>query len=83
MLACRYTHCIYKSGRLFTAGKADQPKYHVVAPSLPGYGFSSAPVDPGFGLEQMAATLNELMIQLGYSKYVAQGEALTEAKPRP
>ena len=35
--------------------------------------FSSAPVDPGFGLEQMAATLNDLMIQLGYSKYVAQG----------
>ncbi|KAK9843307.1 hypothetical protein WJX74_010106 [Apatococcus lobatus] len=55
------------------ASRPGQPKYHIVAPSLPGYGFSSAPADPGFGLEQMAATLNKLMVQLGYSKYVAQG----------
>ena len=57
------------------ADQPGQPKYHIVAPSLPGYGFSSAPVDPGFGLEQMADTLNMLMIQLGYSRYVAQGSA--------
>ncbi|KAK9856796.1 hypothetical protein WJX84_005225 [Apatococcus fuscideae] len=55
------------------ANRPGQPNYHIVAPSLPGYGFSSSPVDPGFGLEQMADTLNELMVQLGYSKYVAQG----------
>lgn len=58
---------------LCAADRPGQPKYHIVAPSLPGYGFSSAPIDPGFGLEQMAATLNKLMVQLGYSKYVAQG----------
>jgi pimeloyl-ACP methyl ester carboxylesterase len=46
--------------------------YHVVAPSLPGFGFSSYPKGP-FNLGQIAATLNKLMIALGYNKYVAQG----------
>ncbi|KAI9014024.1 putative hydrolase [Hyaloraphidium curvatum] len=47
--------------------------YHVVVPSLPGYGFSSAPKVKGFGIRQMAKTLNELMVGLGYTKYVSQG----------
>ncbi len=47
--------------------------FHVVAPSLPGYGFSSAPTQPGFGIIAMAATVNELMLKLGYARYVAQG----------
>lgn len=47
--------------------------YHIVAPSLPGFGFSSAPQDAGFGVPQHAATCNQLMLALGYSKYVAQG----------
>ena len=48
--------------------------YHLVAPSLPGFGFSSAPQDAGFGVPQYAATCNQLMLALGYPKYVAQGE---------
>ena len=47
--------------------------FHVVAPSLPGYGFSSAPTQPGFGIRAIAATVNELMLKLGYGRYVAQG----------
>ena len=47
--------------------------FHVVAPSLPGFGFSSAPQRPGFGIKAIAATVNELMQRLGYDRYVAQG----------
>ena len=49
--------------------------FHVVAPSLPGYGFSSAPTLPGFGISEMAKTFDELMVSLGYTSYVAQGNA--------
>lgn len=48
--------------------------FHVVAPSLPGYGFSSAPKHPGFGVNEIAKTFNSLMLKLGYKTYVAQGE---------
>lgn len=48
-------------------------EFHVVVPSLPGYGFSSAPTTRGFGISEMAKTLDELMVGLGYSKYIAQG----------
>ncbi len=47
--------------------------FDVVVPSLPGFGFSSAPTQPGFGVGQMAATLNALMLMLGHNKYCAQG----------
>eukprot|EP00884_Botryococcus_braunii_P013289 jgi/Botrbrau1/21961/Bobra.0249s0084.1 len=47
--------------------------FHVVAPSLPGFGFSSAPARPKFGLQEIAKTLDSLMLQLGYSSYVAHG----------
>ncbi|DBA80470.1 hypothetical protein WJX79_005612 [Trebouxia sp. C0005] len=47
--------------------------YHIVVPSLPGYGFSSAPSRPGFGAAEIASTLNRLMLALGYNHYVAQG----------
>lgn len=45
----------------------------MVAPSLPGYGFSSAPTKPGFGVNEIAHTFDELMVALGYTSYVAQG----------
>ena len=48
--------------------------FHVVAPSLPGYAFSSAPKHKGFGLQEIAKTFNQLMLELGYTQYVAQGE---------
>ncbi len=47
--------------------------FHVVAPSLPGYGFSSAPGRPGCGAERIAALWAKLMARLGYDRYLAQG----------
>ena len=38
-----------------------------------GYGFSSAPTKPGFGVGEIAKTFHELMLKLGYNTYVAQG----------
>jgi pimeloyl-ACP methyl ester carboxylesterase len=47
--------------------------FHVVCPSIPGYGFSEAPKKPGMGLEQIAKIESELMARLGYDRYGAQG----------
>jgi pimeloyl-ACP methyl ester carboxylesterase len=53
-------------------GRAEDA-FHVVAPSLPGYGFSDKPTRPGFGVEKIADLFAGLMAKLGYAKYVAQG----------
>jgi pimeloyl-ACP methyl ester carboxylesterase len=47
--------------------------FHVVIPSLPGYGFSGKPTGTGWGPERIAGAWAELMKRLGYSRYVAQG----------
>ena len=47
--------------------------FHIVCPSLPGYGFSGKPTSPGWGVEKIARTWNELMARLGYNAYFAQG----------
>ncbi len=47
--------------------------FHVVIPSMPGYGFSGKPTSTGWGTERMARAWAELMERLGYSSYVAQG----------
>jgi len=47
--------------------------FHVVAPSLPGYGFSDRPVMAGWGADRIALSWAELMRRLGYDHYVAQG----------
>jgi pimeloyl-ACP methyl ester carboxylesterase len=47
--------------------------FHVVIPSMPGYGFSGKPTSTGWGPERMARAWAELMRGLGYSRYVAQG----------
>jgi len=47
--------------------------FHVITPSLPGFGFSGKPKEPGFGVEKIASTFSELMQNLGYEKYFAQG----------
>jgi pimeloyl-ACP methyl ester carboxylesterase len=47
--------------------------FHVVCPSLPGYGFSDKPSAPGCGTELIAQLWDELMRALGYASYVAQG----------
>ncbi len=47
--------------------------FHVVVPSMPGYGFSGKPTSTGWGPERMARAWAELMQRLGYTRYVAQG----------
>jgi len=47
--------------------------FHVVAPSLPGFGFSGAPEEPGWSVGRMSATFAALMARLGYDRYGAQG----------
>jgi pimeloyl-ACP methyl ester carboxylesterase len=47
--------------------------FHVVCPSLPGYGFSDKPARPGWGIERIAAAWALLMARLGYGRYGAQG----------
>src|SRR5918994_1457888 len=47
--------------------------FHVVIPSMPGYGFSGKPTTPGWGPERMGRAWAELMTRLGYTRYVAQG----------
>ena len=47
--------------------------FHVVCPSLPGYGFSGKPAATGWGVERIAAAWDKLMRRLGYDRYFAQG----------
>ena len=47
--------------------------FHVVAPSLPGFGFSDKPAETGWGVEKIAVTWGHLMAKLGYDTYLAQG----------
>src|SRR5262245_19515280 len=47
--------------------------FHVVCPSLPGYGFSEKPAKAGWKVERIAAAWSELMVRLGYARYAAQG----------
>ncbi|KAF1972976.1 alpha/beta-hydrolase [Bimuria novae-zelandiae CBS 107.79] len=54
-------------------GGDGKPTFHIVAPSLPNFGFSQRIAKPGFALEQYAQTCHRLMQDLGYAKYVTQG----------
>jgi pimeloyl-ACP methyl ester carboxylesterase len=47
--------------------------FHVVIPSLPGYGFSAKPTVPGWGVERIATAWFQLMDRLGYERFAAQG----------
>ena len=47
--------------------------FHVVIPSMPGYGFSGKPASTGWGPERMGKAWDVLMKRLGYDSYVAQG----------
>ncbi len=53
-------------------GKAGDA-FHVVCPSLPGYGFSDKPSVPGWTIQRIAGAWGELMRRLGYDRYGAQG----------
>jgi pimeloyl-ACP methyl ester carboxylesterase len=47
--------------------------FHVVIPSMPGYGYSAKPAAAGWGPERIARAWDVLMKRLGYTRYVAQG----------
>ena len=53
-------------------GKAEDA-FHVVAPSLPGYGFSDPPAEGGWNVGKIADAWVKLMTRLGYERWVAQG----------
>lgn len=53
-------------------GRAEDA-FHVVCPSLPGYGFSGKPAAPGWGVGEIAQAWETLMVRLGYHRYGAQG----------
>jgi pimeloyl-ACP methyl ester carboxylesterase len=54
-------------------GGSASDAFHLVIPSMPGYGFSGKPTTPGWGPERMARAWAVLMQRLGYDRYVAQG----------
>jgi pimeloyl-ACP methyl ester carboxylesterase len=54
-------------------GGSASDAFHLVIPSMPGYGFSGKPTTTGWGPERMGRAWAELMRRLGYSRYVAQG----------
>jgi pimeloyl-ACP methyl ester carboxylesterase len=54
-------------------GASPKDAFHVVIPSMPGYGFSGKPTSGGWGPERMGRAWAELMQRLGYDRYVAQG----------
>src|SRR5262249_48072766 len=54
-------------------GGAAGDAFHLVVPSLPGYGFSAEPAEAGWDPGRIAQAWAELMRRLGYTRYVAQG----------
>jgi epoxide hydrolase len=54
-------------------GGAASDAFHVVCPSLPGYGFSDKPARPGWNVQRIAGAWALLMSRLGYDRYGAQG----------
>jgi pimeloyl-ACP methyl ester carboxylesterase len=67
------------------SGQAEEA-FHLVLPSLPGYGFSGEPTELGWNVGRVAQAWAELMHRLGYTRYVAQGgdvgAAVTDAMGR-
>jgi pimeloyl-ACP methyl ester carboxylesterase len=67
-------------------GGQAEDAFHLVLPSLPGYGFSAEPAELGWNVGRVAQAWAELMHRLGYRRYVAQGgdvgAAVTDAMGR-
>jgi pimeloyl-ACP methyl ester carboxylesterase len=67
-------------------GGTPEDAFHLVLPSLPGYGFSGEPAELGWNAGRVAQAWAELMRRLGYTRYVAQGgdvgAAVTDAMGR-
>src|SRR6266496_2052063 len=54
-------------------GGSERDAFHVVVPSMPGYGFSAKPDETGWDVPHIARAWAELMKRLDYTRYVAQG----------
>jgi len=54
-------------------GASAADAFHLVIPSMPGYGFSGKPTETGWDTVRMARAYTELMKRLGYTRFVAQG----------
>ena len=54
-------------------GGSAEDAFHLVLPSLPGYGFSAEPAELGWNVGRVAQAWAQLMKRLGYDEYVAQG----------
>jgi pimeloyl-ACP methyl ester carboxylesterase len=67
-------------------GGSPEDAFHLVLPSVPGYGFSGEPAELGWDAGRTAQAWAELMHRLGYTRYVAQGgdvgAAVTDAMAR-
>jgi pimeloyl-ACP methyl ester carboxylesterase len=67
-------------------GGSPEDAFHLVLPSLPGYGFSGEPTELGWENGRIGSAWAELMDRLGYTRYVAQGgdvgAAVTDAMGR-
>jgi len=64
---------VFKIAKGLSDSRDGGPSFHIVAPSLPNFGFSQGPKKRGFAYEQYAQTCHELMLKLGYGKYATQG----------
>ncbi len=54
-------------------GGSASDAFHVVCPTLPGFGYSGKPTAPGWGIERIGRAWGQLMARLGYERWVAQG----------
>jgi len=54
-------------------GGAAEDAFHLVIPSIPGFGFSAKPTVPGWGSDHIGRAWSQLMMRLGYDRYVSQG----------
>jgi pimeloyl-ACP methyl ester carboxylesterase len=54
-------------------GGSPEDAFHVVCPTLPGFGFSGKPARPGWNVDHIADAWDQLMARLGYPRYGAQG----------
>ncbi|MBY3243191.1 epoxide hydrolase [Rhizobium laguerreae] len=54
-------------------GGTAEDAFHVVIPSMPGYGFSEVPIETGWGPDRIGRAWHVLMKRLGYNRYVSQG----------
>ncbi|EME41047.1 hypothetical protein DOTSEDRAFT_136755 [Dothistroma septosporum NZE10] len=56
-----------------TSNDSTKPSFHIVAPSLPNYGFSGPALKRGFNIARCAEACHKVMLALGYDQYVTQG----------